>query len=90
MRLDLVSSDETIRKDQIDEIPTYIIPSVISFLFCCLPAIMAIIFSILTIKAKKNGDYASAETYSASARTSMTGAFVLGAIALIWRLVIMN
>ena len=63
---------------EIRSIHSYIVPSVISILFCGMVGIVATVYSILTIQAKHRMDYESAIHNSNSARGWMIAAYIVG------------
>jgi hypothetical protein len=66
-------------------VETYIILSCISFLFCGCLGLFAIIFSIMCMSAKRNGDVGSAESYANTAKILAIVSIVIGGLSLIGR-----
>jgi hypothetical protein len=72
-----------LEEENIKAIPSYIVPSVISLIFCCLPGIVAVCFSVFTMRDKKEMNYASALSNSSRAKTWMYVSYILGIISFI-------
>lgn len=65
---------------EIESLHSYIIPSVISIIFCGLLGIVATVYAILTIQAKNKMDYEKALRYSETAKKWMIAAYILGIV----------
>ena len=78
--LDDKETQQQVAQSEVAGISSYIIPSAISILFCGLLGIIATVYSILTLQAKKNLDYEKAWRYSGSAKGWMIAAYILGIV----------
>lgn len=69
------------------DVPTYLIPSLVSIIFCGLFGIIATISALFTIRAKNRGSHEDAVKCSNHTRIWMILAYVVGIISLIqsWR-----
>lgn len=85
MRLN-IDDDAAQKQAEVEAVQDFLIPSLFSLLFCCGPAIFAVIFAVLTKKAKARGDLEGALKNSTNAKVMMIIAFVFGVIAVIGRL----
>lgn len=65
---------------EIESLHSYIIPSVISIVFCGIFGIVATVYSILTLQAKNKMDYEKAVRYSQNAKWWMLAAFITGVV----------
>jgi hypothetical protein len=76
----------TIANQPRPNVPTYLVPAILSTLFCCLPfGIVAIVFAAQVGSRLNAGDVAGAQKASANARTWFWAAFLTGLISsLIW------
>lgn len=83
LNLEEKSQNSLSEEENIEAIPSYIVPSVISLVFCCLPAIVAIYFSLFTIRDKREVNYASALSNSNRAKTWMYVSYILGIISFV-------
>ena len=73
--------------DVIAAIPSHIILTSVSLLFCCLPALGGVMYSLMVMHDKKKGDWVKAERHSRFAMECAIAAYILGILALIakWR-----
>ena len=68
------------------DVPTYLVPAIISTIFCCMPfGIVAIVFAAQVSTRLNAGDVAGAQKASRNARTWFWAAFLVGLItSTIW------
>ncbi len=71
------------------QINTYMVPAVLSAIFCCLPfGVVSIVFAAMANSALTAGNYTLAEVNAQKARTWFWVAFALGLIgSVIWGIV---
>lgn len=69
--------------EEMSKISSYIGLSIVSFLFCGLGGLIAIILSVLAIQAKKNGDYSGAVSYSNNAKIISIISIIIGVLAVL-------
>lgn len=71
---------------EIAAISSHIILTTVSLLFCFLPALGGVIYSLLVIGDKKRGDFLAAEKHSRFAKQCAIAAYVLGILAFLIKL----
>lgn len=67
---------------ELDEIPTYIVFSLIALIFCFFPGGIAVYYSMRVIDDKKKGDAFTARYHSGSAKLFVIISYGLGLIVL--------
>jgi hypothetical protein len=68
------------------EIPTYLVPAILSTLFCCLPfGVPAIVYAAQVSSKQSAGDIAGAQTASKNAKT---WCWVAVGVGVIWNIVV--
>jgi endogenous inhibitor of DNA gyrase (YacG/DUF329 family) len=72
--------------EEMEHISSYIGLSVVSLVFCGLGGIIALTLSLLTISAKKNGDYSAALSYSSYAKGVSIVSIIIGILAVLGKL----
>lgn len=75
-----VPDSDNILTDDISAIPSYIIPSIISIVFCGIFGIIATVYAILTLNAKSHMDYEKAARHSQNAKWWTYAAFIIGIV----------
>jgi hypothetical protein len=80
-----LSTEPVIDAAEIKAIDSYLILSIVSCLFCCLPGLVAVIFSLLTVRDKKQGRYSEALSHSLLARNIALAAIIIGGILFVLR-----
>ncbi|MFL6375719.1 MAG: CD225/dispanin family protein [Pyrinomonadaceae bacterium] len=73
-------------KASIDGIPTHLVGSVISLLFCLIPGIIAVVYAVGTRNAKKQFDAEKAVASERLAMRWMIAAYLIGVIGIVLRL----
>ena len=63
---------------ELDEIPTYIVYSVVALIFCIFPGAIALYYSFRVIDDKKKGDAFTARYHAGSARLFVIISYTLG------------
>ena len=84
--METANSQAEYEKQILDSIPTYLIPSIVSLLFCLIPGIVAVVYAVQTRNAKQNGDLDGAERNSGRAKGWMIAAFAIGVFSLFAKL----
>ena len=67
---------------ELDEIPTYIIYSLVALLFCIFPGAVAVYYSLRVIDDKKKGDAFNARYHGGSAKLFVIISYAAGLIVL--------
>ena len=70
----------------ISGIPTHLVGSLISLIFCLIPGIVAVVYALQTRDAKKRFDTEKAEASERKAKGWMIAAYVIGMLGIIVRL----
>ena len=68
--------------EELDEIPTYIIYSLVALIFCFFAGGIAVYYSLRVIDDKKKGDAFTARYHAGSAKLFVIIAYALGLISL--------
>lgn len=78
-------ADTQMSPEDAAHVQTYIVLSCISFLFCGCLGLVAIIFSLMSMSAKKRGDLGTAESHANTAKILSIVSIVLGVLGIIGR-----